>query len=823
MNEAAGARRRAPGQRVALALAAVVMLVATIVAGTAWLGATSRVGDGVAAPPAAPGVTAAPPAPAAAPTVVGSGECASCHADEHRAWRASQHARAMQHATPETVLGDFNGARFTQDGVTSTFTRRDGRFFVRTDGPDGKLADFEVKYTFGVEPMQQYLLELPGGRLQALSITWDTRPKAEGGQRWFHQYPREKVDFRDELHWTKRSQNWNFMCADCHSTEVKKGFDAASGRYDTRWAEVSVGCESCHGPASAHIAWTKARSADPRKGLTVVFDDRRGVGWAIDAASGNAARVAPPSANSSTVPTSAAWQHPARELETCAVCHARRGQMVDGHRPGRPLLDHYLPSLLAPGLYHVDGQQRDEVFIWGSWLQSRMHGKGVTCSDCHDPHSQKLRAEGNAVCATCHAPAKYDVPAHHHHTGGSSGAQCANCHMPKTLYMVIDGRRDHSMRVPRPDRSVALGTPNACSSCHTDRTPAWAAAALRGWLGRDAAGSSTFAEAFHAADAGRSNAAPALAAIAVDAGQPPIVRASALERLAAARAGDAGHVALKAGADPQPLLRLAAAQAAATLADADRPAVAGPLLADPLRAVRTEAAAALAGLQDRLPADQRAAWQAAADEWVAAQEFNADRPEARTALGGFHARLGRADEALAAFAQARRLDPAFVPAYVNAADALRAQGREADAAALLEEGLRVVPAAPSLHHALGLSLVRQQQLAPLERQQQLARALQAFERAARLAPDNARYTYVHAVALHSAGRPDDAVRVLQRATERWPADRDMLLALATMQRDAGRRDAALATVQRLLETHPGDTDGAALAAALQAPPGRAPR
>jgi tetratricopeptide (TPR) repeat protein len=807
-----GAGRR--GARGVLWAAAFAL--ALVVAGAAWLALQPRDRLAAAPPPGdAAGGPAAPPAPpVAAPTLVGSGECASCHSAEHRAWRGSQHARAMQHATPETVLGDFNGTRFAKGGVVSTFTRRDGRFFVRTDGPDGRLADFEVKYTFGVEPMQQYLVALPGGRLQALSITWDTRPKAEGGQRWFHQYPRERIDFKDELHWTKRSQNWNFMCADCHSTQVKKGYDAASGAYDTRFAEVSVGCESCHGPGSAHTAWARERTADPRKGLTVALDDRRGVGWAIDPASGNAARVAPRAPDGSPAPASAAWLHPSRELEVCAACHARRAQIAEGHQPGRALLDHYIPSLLAPGLYHADGQQRDEVFIWGSWLQSRMHGKGVTCSNCHDPHSQKLHAEGNAVCATCHAPARYDTVTHHHHPAGSRGAQCANCHMPETTYMVIDGRRDHSMRVPRPDQSVALGTPNACNTCHTDRTPVWAANALRGWLGRDPAGSLTFAETFHAADTGRSNVAPALAALAADAGQPPIVRASALERLATSGAAVAGRFALQAGADPQPLLRLAAAQAAAVLVDSERAAVAGPLLADPLRAVRTEAAAALAGLQDTLPAGQRSAWQTAADEWVATQQLNADRPESHTALGSFHARLGRTDAAQAAFAEARRLDPGFVPAYVNGADALRAQGREADASALLDEGIVQVPGAASLHHALGLSLVRQQQL---------PRALQAFERAARLAPDSARYTYVHAVALHSAGRPDDAIRVLQRATQRWPTDRDMLLALVTMQRDAGRRDAALAAVQRLIESHPGDPDGTALAAELQAALGTAPR
>ena len=296
----------------------------------------------------------------------------------------------MQHATPATVLGDFDDARFSFQGVDSRFFRRDDRFFVRTDGPDGKLADFEVKYTFGVEPLQQYLVELPGGRLQALALSWDARPASAGGQRWFRQYPDEQIDHRDELHWTGRAQNWNFMCADCHSTDVRKRFDAAADTFDTRWSEISVGCEACHGPGSAHLAWSEDPDAsDPSKGLTVTLDERRGVHWPIDPASGNAKRSEPRDSE--------------RELQVCAQCHSRRAQFAEGYRAGQPFHDHYLPSTIEEGLYHPDGQQRDEVFTWGSFRQSRMHQAGVTCSDCHEPHGQKLRAEGNAVCGQCHA------------------------------------------------------------------------------------------------------------------------------------------------------------------------------------------------------------------------------------------------------------------------------------------------------------------------------------------------------------------------------------------------------------------------------------
>ena len=733
-----------------------------------------------------------PAAPASAPvaaTFVGSDRCKLCHADQSTAWATSQHALAMQHASASTVRGDFNDARFTFDGVTSHFTRRAGKFYVRTDGPDGKPAEFEVKYTFGVEPLQQYLVELPGGRLQALALSWDTRPKAAGGQRWFRQYPAEKIDFRDELHWTRRAQNWNFMCADCHSTNVQKRYDAASGEFATTWSEITAGCESCHGPGSAHLAWAAGgdRSAT-NKGLVVAFDERRGMAWPIDAASGIARRSAPRSSE--------------REIEVCAQCHSRRAQIAEGYRAGQPFLDHYLPALLTPGLYHADGQQRDEVFVWGSFLQSRMYRAGVTCSDCHDPHTLKLRAAGNAVCGQCHAPGRYDARSHHFHDPASAAGRCVSCHMPATTYMVVDPRRDHSLRVPRPDRSVALGVPNACNDCHRENDARWAAAAVRRWYGRDAGGFQTFAETFDQAERRQPGAAASLVAIADDVSQAPIVRASALERLGELGDPVRAEVVVRGARDASPLVRLAAVRLAAALPASERATAISPLLGDPRRTIRTESARVLAPLpESALTPEARGAWQRAAAEYLATLEYTADRPESRVALATFHSDRGESERAHAAFAEARKLDPAYVPAYLNEADLLRTEQRESEAQALLEAGLARAPRNASLHHALGLSFVRQQQSAA---------ALSELQRAAELAPDAHRYVYVYAVALNSYGRRNDAIRVLERAAARWPADRDILTALITMQRDAGRTDAARRSAQVLANAYPDDQQVRAL-------------
>ncbi len=732
-----------------------------------------------------------------AATFVGSQACAGCHADEYARWRGSQHAVAMQEATAETVLGNFDGARFTAAGTVTTFFRRDGKFFVRTDGPDGELADFEVKYTFGVSPLQQYLLPLPGGRLQALSIAWDTRPRERGGQRWFHLYPQERITHTDELHWTGRQQNWNYMCADCHSTDVRKNYDAAADRYATTWSEVSVGCEACHGPTSRHVTWAEkarsgARGTDPRKGLTVALDERKGVAWRIDPGSGNATR----SRERAT----------AVEIGVCAQCHARRGQIADGYQAGRPFLDHYLPALLTARLYYPDGQQRDEVYNWGSFLSSKMYHQGVTCSDCHEPHGQQLRAPADAVCAQCHSPQKYDTEAHHLHRPGSAGARCAACHMPTRAYMVIDPRHDHSIRVPRPDLSASLGVPNGCTGCHRDRTPAWASGVLEARHRPRPEGYQRFAEAFHAADTGAPGATARLVAVARDPSQSAIARASALTRLATRPTPEVVALARGSLADRDPLVRRAGLQVLAGVPPRDRLAAA-PLLDDPVRIVRLEAAMVLApGPPAALDPAQRSTFERAAAEYVAAQRFNADRPESRGNLGTFLAMRGQYADAEREFRGALALDRSYVPAYVNLSDAYRQQGREADAERALREGLGAAPRSAALHHALGLSLARSRRG---------AEAIEELRRAAELDPEDPRFTYVYAVALHSGGKALEAMRVLEKALTRHPADRDVLFALATFSRDAGNRTAALGYARRLTAVYPDDPEARSLLASLQ--------
>ncbi len=730
-------------------------------------------------------------------TFVGSETCAGCHRAEAERWQGSQHRHAMDHATDKTVLGNFDDASFDYFGVHSRFLRKDGKFLVETDGPDGKLATFEVKYTFGFDPLQQYLVEFPDGRLQALSLAWDARPKDKGGQRWFHLYPNEEIKHDDFLHWTKLNQNWNFMCAECHSTGVRKNYDAANDRFATRFAEISVGCEACHGQGSRHVDWARTRGSwwpygkneDPKMGLAVRFDERRGVAWPISAKSGNAERNFTPALVR-------------KEVETCGLCHARRGEFSEDWIPGRTLSDTHVVSPLARGLYHADGQMLDEVYNYGSFKQSRMFAAGVTCSDCHEPHSAKLRAPGAGVCLQCHAAEKYTAVAHHHHEGAAPAPTCVSCHMPARTYMVVDVRHDHGFRIPRPDLSAKLGTPNACNDCHADKSPEWAAAAIEGWHGPNRKGFQNYAEAFRAAWSGGADASALLTAVASNAAVPGIARASALTELAPYLSPANLEVARTALTDSDPMVRLGALDMIEAAPANQLWRLVSPLLSDHVGGVRIRAAAVLAAVPTASqPAADRERFARAAAEFVAAQRLNADRPEARSGLGNFYARRRLFAEAEAEYKAALKLSPQYAPASINLADLYRQTGRDGDGESTLRTAISASPGDAGLHHALGLTLTR------LKKPDD---ALAELARAAELEPDRARYAYVYGVGLHSAGRKDEAMSVLRESLGKHPDDRDTLLALVTFNRDAGDIGAALEYAERLVRIAPNDRNVASL-------------
>jgi len=658
-----------------------------------------------------------------APRYVGSATCAPCHESQTLAWRQSDHARAMRLATDSAVQGDFGDRLLVHYGDTTRFTTREGRRIVTLTGADGRPGSYPITHTFGAYPLQQYLVAFPRGRYQALPVAWDTRPDSAGGGHWFHLNPDEPIRPGDELFWTGTALNWNYMCAECHSTDLRKNYVSATDSFATTWSEIDVACEACHGPGSRHVAGEPTiffvkRPPSSGRGLAVRFDERAGVTWSWDSASGRPRRSAAP--------------HAFRvEMETCARCHARRSQVWGEYIAGRPLLDTHRPSLLEPSLYFADGQIDGEVYEYGSFLQSRMYRAGVTCSDCHDPHSGQLRAPGNLVCAGCHAPARYDVPAHHHHRAGEAGSACVDCHMATRTYMVVDVRRDHSMRVPRPDVGARIGAPDACTACHRDRGARWADEAIAGWHAPRRATGLHFGDAFALARRGDAAAEAALVQVLADTGIGPWVRASALAALGTVLTPRGLEAVAPWLADADPLVRFGALQALEGVPPASRLALAAPLLRDTVRVVRMDAASLLApAARDRFTAAERDAFERAVAEYRASQAFNADQPWAHVNLGVLAADLGDVAAAEAAYRAALRADSSFVPAYVNLADLYRALGRDAEGEPLLRRAVAIAPAAAPAHYALGLLLVRRGRLAD---------ALVELRRAATLEPDDPRF------------------------------------------------------------------------------------
>ena len=719
----------------------------------------------------------------------------------------------MQPVSEASVLGAFDGSQLRRNGVISTFFRRDGGYWVETDGPDNKLREYRVAYVFGVYPLQQYLIALPGGRLQALDIAWDSRPAADGGQRWFrlgglggssetddaaeanvegtystadgHTAPAAKPTSqhtaRDPLHWTGPYYNWNSRCAECHSTNLSKAYDPASGTYATTWSEVNVACEACHGPGARHVALAEAGRLHTvaNSGLATILSEAGG--WTFAPGEKIAQRDSLPDKP--------------RQVENCARCHARRTALRE-YRHGVDFLDTHLPALLEDGLYYADGQIRDEVYVYGSFAQSKMYQAGVTCADCHNPHSLVLRAPGNAVCAQCHLPSAYDTPTHHHHAVGSPGAACVNCHMPATVYMEVDPRRDHSFQIPRPDLSAVIGTPNACNRCHEDRSIAWATAALADW-GVDFADTGSHpGHLLQGARHGDRRAVHGLQAIAMDDATPSIWRATAAAEGGRFPSQEVVNSAARMLTSDDAMLRLAAVRAIEFLPQPQRLRVLRSHFQDPAAAVRTEIArvlsdAPLGGLDERLAG----ALETLFDGYLRSLERNADMPEALARRGDFLVARQRHKAAEAAYRNALTSDPQYVPALLNLADLYRLLEREDQARQVLRTAVGLMPEQAAIHHALGLLETR-------AGDQEFA--LRHLARAAELETGGVRYRYVHAIALHDAGDPQAAINALKALLRVAPGNAEVLVALVHYSRASSQLQDARRYAAKLRELFPND-------------------
>jgi tetratricopeptide (TPR) repeat protein len=715
---------------------------------------------------------------------VGRKTCAACHKKEDDLWLGSHHDMAMDSATKKTVLGNFNNCQFKHNGLTHRMFRKNGKFYINTQGPTGKFGDFEIAYTFGYTPLQQYLVPFDGGRLQCLPIAWDTDRK-----KWFHLgdtvYQGQQIKTDNWLYWTNQAQNWNGMCADCHSTNLKKNYDPETKTFATTWSEIDVSCEACHGPASEHLKWANlpegSRPLDVNTGLIVRTRD-------LDSK---------------------------ELLNVCARCHSRRSIMGDYENDNSDLLNYMAPQLITQPMYHADGQILDEDYEYASFTQSKMFEKAVKCSDCHDVHSVKTLKDDNQLCLKCHRPDIYNTPSHHFHKmekeGDASrlinrgkpeykegtGAQCVNCHMVGRFYMGNDYRRDHSFRIPRPDLTLSLGSPNACNDCHRDKPASWSQTYIEKWYGTRKR--PHYGEAFAAAQKGDESAIQTLILYAGNELFPLMVRATAVQLLGNFNTAESNLAVEKALSDPASLVRYTAITAYRPTNAATYEKLMMPLLNDPVKGIRSEAGIKLSEVPDNLLSEaSKKARLAALAEYRNINLYTADFPGGRYNLGIMYANAGNLDMAVTSYKEALKTDGLFAMAKVNLAMVYNQQGKNDEAEQLFREVLHENPEIKEINNSLALLL------AEMGKNEE---SRKYFIKAAELMPEQPRILYNLALLENSMGNFSVAEKHLLTALNKEPDNFDFLYALCTFYLQQKKNAKAIEYAEQLIIKFPDNPAG----------------
>ena len=647
-------------------------------------------------------------------TYVGAEACKSCHQSAYNDWKLSDHFLAMQPANDSTMLGDFNNATFKADGVTSTFFKRDGKYYINTQGDDGLNHDFEILYTFGYFPLQQYLVAFPDGRLQATRASWNSRDK-----KWFHQYSGQEIAHTDWIHWTGNGQNWNTMCASCHSTDLQKNYDFASNHYNTTWKEINVSCESCHGPGSGHIAFVNSKKYSKGERIS-----NAGLHYGRDTIS-------------------------QLQLNSCAACHARKTDVSDQLLRSDEIMDDLIPQVISNEFYFADGQIREEDYEYGSFTQSKMFQHNVRCSNCHNPHSGKLRLTGNDLCLSCHKP-EYNTTAHHFHEQGTEGSQCVNCHMVSKTYMGNDHRRDHSFRVPRPDQSVKYGTPNACIRCHTNQTDTWAAEAVTKWYGANR--KYHFSDDLIPGSLLNEKSEGHLIKLLSDTIHPEIARATAAYYLGMLQTMGSANALINVLSDQKPLVRYHALRSLENYPPEFWQTKALVLLTDKVRSVRIAAA----DLYHRLPAEsipeeQRKNFETAEQENKNFLHHQTDFAIGNVMMGDYQMQGNAIQEAIRYYERGLKMDNQMNYARMNLATAYNMTGQNEKALNTLLDAAAIDPFNPQVFYNLGLLYY---EMGHLEK------TIAYFKRAEQTGLNTPGLYYNYALALQQQGKMKEAEALL---------------------------------------------------------------
>ncbi|WP_240920029.1 multiheme c-type cytochrome [Paraglaciecola sp. 20A4] len=699
------------------------------------------------------------------PHYVGAQACQSCHQSEYEQWQQSDHFKAMQEATKDSVLGDFADTDVEFHNIKTRFFVENGHYKITTTNKQNKVETFDVPYTFGFYPLQQYLVDVGEGKLQAFNIAWDSRSEEEGGQRWFHLQPIEKITPQHPFFWQRHFQNWNSRCADCHTTDLKRNFEPKTNVFHTQFSEVNVACESCHGPAGQHIELANSNALTPdQSGFTQVLPALKNFAFS----EGN------PIAHADGKPNNS-------EVNVCARCHSLRTPLsypfsdADAKQPQQSFVDDNRLEWIRGPFYHANGSINEEVFVAGSFMQSKMQHAGVTCSNCHNAHTGKVKIQGNGLCLQCHQADTFNSPEHHHHTPQTDGAMCVNCHMPEKTYMGVDDRRDHSFLIPDLRFNNAASEPQTCLACHDKGDKHWREASQKVW------GSNTKHNAWQTARQHVQNVAPQGLDEAIAFIQNPdnsrLRQASLLADLSQYRSQQGVDIALESLDSEDTLLRRAAIESLEILSPQARWQVLSAKLNEPSKSVRFEMARLLVDSVGQLSRADKAKLMPLLNEYRDMLELNADSPITQLAIGHLHTSLGDLASAEQAYQTAYKIEPSYIPVLIQISEFYRQQGQDEKGAGYLTKALNVEPNNAQANHALGLFKIRQKQygnaLANLKISAHSDEALPSF-------------AYIYAVALDHQSHTNVAISELEQAHQRWPADTDVLSALISYLNKTGQ-------------------------------------
>jgi tetratricopeptide (TPR) repeat protein len=701
-----------------------------------------------------------PPDDAVHAEYAGSSSCLECHQAAYTGWMDSNHGLAEREYRKDLDEKAFSPKQTLRHGKdeSETFLDAQGVATILTRGLGNQRRAYPVVRIIGNNPLRQFLVPAPGNRLQTCDVSYDPHKNE-----LFDVYGEEERNPGDWGAWTGQGMNWNAMCAACHNTRLRKNYDPQTNSYHTKMAEMSVGCESCHGPMKDHVQWHKNPPPGVAKG-----------------------------AKDPTIKRQTRDQM----LETCAACHARRSEISGDLVPGESFYDHFSLTVTdGSDTYHPDGQVRDENYEFASFLSSRMGHVGIRCVDCHEPHTGKRLIPGNLLCMRCHGggtepPATVIDPlTHGRHKEGSAGNDCTSCHMPITNYMQRHPRHDHGFTIPDPLLTKEFGTPNACNRCHTDKDADWSIQHTNAWYG-EKMNRPTRTRAMLVARARRGEASARDGLIGMLDTEPIAAwKATAchlLERWSLTP--EASKALVSQFADPSPLVREAAVRSLVHPSrqkdESVRKAI-QPLLDDPARSVRVAAAWALVDTLDLKSKAGR--------ELVHMLDLNSDQPTGRMQLSQFAFHRGDSASAIRQIRKAIEWDPNSPPFHHDLAILLSSTGDVPGAIHAIREAIRLAPDDSEYHYKLALAL---------NETGDLPGAAASLGKTVALDPGHARAWYNLGLARNAMDQPQQAITALANGEKADPSDAAIPYARATIHARLGQRDAALQAAGRALQIRP---------------------